>query len=93
LALENIERDVRRMLADVNEQLAEAEQRLAQGAMREKVDAAGELVFLRSHKEMVEARLARLNAVAPAAAETPLRWLREEIFNLKLRVESWIAGG
>jgi len=93
LALDHIRYEVSMMLSDVNERLTEAERLLASGALRQKVDAAGELVFLRAQKEMVEARLMQVDAAPATAAETPLRWLKEELFNLKLRFESWIAGG
>jgi hypothetical protein len=81
------------MLSDVNARLAEAEGQLAKGTFRQKVDAAGELSFLRGQKEMIEARMKVINSAPANATETPLRWLKEEVFNLKLRLESWIAGG
>jgi hypothetical protein len=91
--LDNIRHEVGMMLADVNERLAEAEQKLSQGAPREKVKAAGELSFLRRQKETIEGRVKEINAAPPHASETLLRWLKEEAFNLKLRAQSWIAGG
>jgi len=93
MALEHIRHEVSEMLSDVNLQLADAERRLSNGTLSQKVDAAGELAFLRTQKDMVETRLKQLDAVPASASETPLRWLKEEVFNLKLRLESWIAGG
>jgi hypothetical protein len=91
--LDNIRKEVGMMLDDVNARLAEAEHLSAQGTLAQKVDAAGELSFLRGQKDMIVARMKVLDGASANAAETPLRWLKEEIFNLKLRLESWIAGG
>lgn len=93
MALDNIRHEVSMMLAEVNLRLAEAEDRLAKGTLRERVDAAGELTFLRSQKEMIETRMKVIDSAPADATETPLRWLKEEIFNLKLRLDAWIAGG
>jgi hypothetical protein len=93
LALDHIRHEVSMMLSDVEGQLTEAAQRLAKGTLRQKVDAAGELAFLRRQKEMIETRLKQVDAAPPAATETPMRWLKEEVFNLKLRLADWTAGG
>lgn len=93
MALDNIRHEVSMMLSDVNLRLAEAHELLAKGTLRQKVDAAGELSFLRSQKEMIETRMKVIDSAPADAAETPLRWLKEEVFNLKLRLDAWIAGG
>jgi len=93
LALDNIRHEVVMMLAEVNERLAEAERQLAKGTYREKVNAAGELSFLRRQREMVEDRMKEVDAAPAGAPETLFRWVKEEVFNLKLRLESWLAGG
>ena len=92
MALDRIRSEVSEILAQVNEQLADAARRLSEGSLRQKVDAAGDLAFLRVQKDMVEARLKQVDAVRPDAAETPLRWIKEEVFNLKLRLEQWVGG-
>jgi len=81
------------MLADVNEKLAEAEGQLLRGTPSEKVKAAGELSFLRRQKETIEERVKEIDAASEDASESLFRWVKEEVFNLKLRTESWIAGG
>jgi len=93
LALDNIRHEVGMMLADVNERLAEAERQLSRGTPSEKVNAAGELSFLQRQKETIEDRVKEIDAASEGASETLFRWVKEEVFNLKLRVESWIAGG
>jgi len=91
--LDNIRHEVGMMLADVNEKLAEAEIQLSRGSPIEKVKAAGELSFLRRQREMIEDRVKEIDAAPEGASETLFRWVKEEVFNLKLRLESWIAGG
>ena len=93
MALDNIRHEVGMMLADVNEKLAEAEIQLSRGSPIEKVKAAGELSFLRRQREMIEDRVKEIDAAPEGASETLFRWVKEEVFNLKLRLESWIAGG
>lgn len=93
MALDHIRHEASMMLSDVNARLADAEGQLAKGTFRQKVNAAGELSFLRGQKEMIEARMKVIDTAPADEAETPLRWLKEEVFNLKLRLNSWIVGG
>lgn len=93
MALDNIRHEVGMMLAEVNQKLADAERQLSRGTPREKVNAAGELSFLRRQKETIEDRVKEIDAAPEGASETLFRWVKEEVFNLKLRSESWIAGG
>jgi hypothetical protein len=51
------------------------------------------LSFLRRQKETIEGRLKEIDAAPEGASESLFRWVKEEVFNLKLRTESWIAGG
>ncbi len=93
MALDHIRVEVGMMLAEVNNRLARAEQLFQEGTMREKVDAAGELAVLRQRKALVEAREKEIEALPADAKESPLRWLREEVFNLNVQLQSWISGG
>ena len=93
MALDNIRHEVGMMLAEVNEKLAESERQLSQGTPSEMVNAAGELSFLRRQKETIEDRVKEIDAAPDGASETLFRWVKEEVFNLKLRLESWVAGG
>ena len=86
-----IKAEVDTMLAQVNKQISDAEAKLADGADRQKVGAAGELAVLKSQKESVEGRLIEITA-RPDATETMFQWIKEEVFNLKLRLEIWIGG-
>lgn len=93
MALDHIRGEVSMMLAEVNKRLAKAEQLLEEGTLREKVDAAGELAVLRERKALVEARQKEIEALPAEAVETPLRWLREEVFNLNVQLQSWVTRG
>jgi len=93
MALDHIRGEVSMMVAEVNKRLAQADKLLEEGTMREKVDAAGELAVLRQRKAIVEAREKVIEALPADALETPLRWLREEVFNLNVQLQSWISGG
>ena len=93
MALDHIRGEVSMMVAEVNKRLAQADKLLEEGTMREKVDAAGELAVLRQRKAIVEAREKEIDALPADALETPLRWLREEVFNLNVQLQSWISGG
>jgi hypothetical protein len=92
MSLPLIRHEVSMMLSQSNEHIAEAEAKLATGGFREKVGAAGELSFLKRQKATVEQRLNEIDA-QPDATETLLQWVKEEVFNLNLRLASWIAHG
>ena len=93
MALDNIRHEVGMMLADVNERLAAAERQLSRGTPSEKVRAAGELSFLRRQRETIEDRVKEIDGAPEGSSETLFRWIEEELFNLNLRLESWITGG
>ena len=92
MALTIIRHEVAEMLADVRQRLREAEHRLAQGVYRERVDAAGEVSLLRRHEAVLTDRLGEIDAAPPGASESLFRWVSEEIFNLRLCLQTWIAG-
>ena len=73
MALDHIRHEVSMMLSDVNARLTVAEGQLAKcNLLRQKVNAAGELSFLRGQKEMIEARMKVIDTAPADAAETPL---------------------
>ena len=90
MPLSVIRREVAAMLRQANEHIAEAEAKFASGDMREKVDAAGELSFLKRQKATVEERLREIDA-QPQATETLFQWVKEEVFNLNVRLQDWIT--
>ena len=48
--------------------------------------------MLERQKAMVEGRLREIEA-QPQATETLFQWVKEQVFNLNMRLESWIARG
>lgn len=85
-----IRAEVAKMLAHANHEIALAESDLVHAGDRRRVQAAGELAFLKHQKEMLEHRLNEIDS-HPGASETVFEWIREEWFNLSLRLESWVA--
>lgn len=85
-----IRAEVANMLAQANHEIALAEADLRLAGDRRRVQAAGELAFLKHQKETLEQRLQEIDS-HPAASETLFEWIREEWFNLTLRLESWVA--
>ncbi|WP_374575573.1 hypothetical protein [Phenylobacterium sp.] len=86
-----IRQEVASFLQEVDEKIADAEKKHEKGALTQKVNAAGELAFLRHQKEMLEERLKEIDA-HPEQAETLMQWLKEDWFNLKLRIDTWVGG-
>ena len=78
------------MLTQVNLKISDAKALLERGTDREKVDAAGELSLLAQQFATLEKRLAAIDARADASGAVS-QWFAEEIFNLNLRLESWIT--
>ena len=87
-----IRHEVIMMLSQANLKILEEEQKIAAGSDRERVTAAGELLFLKRQRQTLEQRLAEIEA-RPKAPETLYQWVKEEVFNLNMRLESWIAHG
>jgi hypothetical protein len=92
MSMQVIRHEVVMMLSQANMKISEAEQIIAAGSDRERIDAAGELFFLKRQKETLQQRLAEIETRADAPT-TLYEWIKEEVFNLNLRLESWIAHG
>jgi hypothetical protein len=80
-------------LLRVDDRLREIEAELAAGTPRDRVEAAGELEFLKQQKRDLEQRLARLDHLPDGAWATLREWLNEEATMLERRLEGWIAHG
>jgi hypothetical protein len=91
MSLTGVKQEVAMTLPQVEERLLEMQRKLAEGAPREKVEAAGELEFLRQQKTGLERRLAELDHLPEGRWETIRQWLKEEAEMLELRSENWIA--
>jgi hypothetical protein len=90
MPLEEVKQEIGLVLAQVDERLRELAATLASGAPCDKVEAAGELEFLRQQKQDLERRLARLDRLPGGRWETLREWLREEASILERRVAGWI---
>ena len=92
MALADIRYQIVLAIAQTKEAQREAQEALAHGSYFEKVEAAGELDFLRRQKAHLERRLAELDQRI-ADHQTLFTWLRQTWFSLMLQLESWIAHG
>lgn len=90
MSMPTIRHEVADMLAQTNAKVAEAEAKLQKGTASEKVRAAGELAFLRTQRDSIQARLSEIDA-KPDSSETLYQWTKEELFNLGLRLQDWFA--
>ena len=92
MSLEPIRHEVIIAIAQTNEAMRDAQHALDSGADREKVEAAGELAFLKRHKALLVLRLREIEW-RMAGHGTLFSWLRQAWFNFVLGFESWIAHG
>ncbi len=92
MSMQVVRHEVEMMLAQAKLKILDAETALVSGTDREKVDAAGELSFLKRQRETLQERLAEIETRSDAP-ETLYQWVKEEVFNLNLRLESWLAHG
>jgi hypothetical protein len=92
MSLEPIRREVVHAIGQTRETIREAEHVLVWGDDRQKVEAAGELDFLKRHQALLEQRLREIEW-RMAGHKTLFSWLRQAWFNFVLGFESWIAHG
>ena len=92
MPLEPIRHEVVLAIGQTNEAIRDAQRALDRGDDREKVEAAGELDFLKRHKALLVLRLREIEWRV-AGHRTFLSWLRQNWFNFVLGFESWIAHG
>ncbi len=92
MAIADIRREVVLAFAHLHEAQREARALLDRGEDDEKVFAAGELDFLDRQEAMIRRRLAEIDR-RMSEHRTAFSGLRQEWFNLKFHIESWIAHG
>jgi hypothetical protein len=90
MSMEVVRHEVGMMRARVNRKISDAIAQLEHGTDREKVDAAGELGLLARHRAALDKRILEIDAHGDAG-DSVSQWFIEEIFNLNLLLESWIA--
>ncbi len=82
---ESIRDEVQRLLAQADEKVRHAEGLYAQGSDAQKVQAAGQLVFLKKRKAELEARMAELDQ-GPRVGQ----WLKEDWMVLMHRLDAFL---
>ena len=90
MPMPTIRHEVQGMLSEVQAKIAAAEAKLAGGKPAEKVKAAGDLAFLKDQKAALDQRIAQIDR-RPESSETAYEWLKEEIFNLGLRLQDVVG--
>ncbi len=82
---ESIRLEVQRLLAQADEKVRHAEALYAQGSDAQKVQAAGQLVFVKKRKAELEARMAELDQ-GPGVGQ----WLKEDWMVLMQRLDGFL---
>jgi hypothetical protein len=91
MSVEGIKVQVRGILAQVNDKIAQAERKLASGSAEERAIPAGQLGFLKSRKDELEARMRELDEVPDNVVLTVIEWIKEDWMLLMERLEDWIG--
>jgi hypothetical protein len=91
MSVEPIKSEVRQLLAKADEKLRRAEHAHDLGTDAEKVEAAGQLVFLQRQKEALEARMADLERSKDGGGATA-QWFKEDWMLLMQRLDAFIDG-
>ena len=90
MSIEPIRHEVRNLLAHIKREIRDEEQVLADDRGEASVEAAGRLVWLRTRKGELEARLAQLERSGEGAAPTLFEWIREDLMIVLQGLETWI---
>lgn len=91
MSLEPLVTEVQQLLARADERIRRAEQGYAEGSDAEKVEAAGQLVFLKRQKAELESRMAELEGM-PGRSGAVRQWLKEDWMLLMHRLDAFIDG-
>lgn len=92
MSVEPIKTEVRRLLAMADEKLKRARQLHARGSDAQKVQAAGQLIFLERQKQALEARMAELDHADQKGPATTVQWLKEDWMLLMQRLDAFMEG-
>lgn len=91
MSMTALKKEIELELLQVERRLLEARGRLAAGDPRDKVEAAGELEFLKHQKLGLESRLTKLDELPDGAWNTLREWFKEEASILSRRLEGWVV--
>jgi hypothetical protein len=92
MSVEPIKTEVRRLLAMADEKLKRARLLHDQGSDAQKVEAAGQLVFLERQKQALEARMTELDQADEKGPATTVQWFKEDWMLLMQRLDAFIDG-
>jgi hypothetical protein len=87
MSIEPIKAELLGMLAQANSKIKEAEALRANGTGRERVHAAGQLVFLKGQKKELDDRTRELDAVQDGLGATVVQWIKEDWLILMQRLQ------
>jgi hypothetical protein len=90
MTVEAIRTEVERLLAQADERVRRAEQLRLEGTDEEKVEAAGQLTWLRRQRDELHARLDELDR-SPGGS-TVGQWFKEDWMLLIQRLDAFIDG-
>jgi hypothetical protein len=90
MSVEAIRTEVERLLAQANERIRRAEALRLEGADEDKVEAAGQLTWLRRQRDDLSARLDELDHTP--GGSTVAQWFKEDWMLLIQRLDAFIDG-
>jgi hypothetical protein len=91
MSLDLITREVKDLLATTIDDVKQARITLRSGAAAERVQAAGEIQFLRRRELILRSRLTELRHTRDGWLREFSEWMREQGLLLRLGFEHWLA--
>ena len=92
MTVEAIRTEVERLLAQADERVRRAEQLHHDGTDAQKVEAAGQLTWLRRQRGELDARLHELDRSSGGGGATLSQWFKEDWMLLIQRLDAFIDG-
>ena len=92
MSVEAIRTEVERLLAQADEKVRRAEHLHLQGTEEQKVEAAGQLTWLRRQRDELVARLGELDRSPGHGGATVGQWVKEDWMLLIQRLDAFIDG-
>lgn len=91
MSLIGIKQEIGLALLQIDERLLEAEAKRLEGTLRERVEAAAELAFLKRQKLGLKRQLAELDHLPDGRWERMHLWLSEEAEIIERRLKEWVV--
>ena len=90
MTIDPIKMELIHVLADIKERIREFEAARSCGTDRQRIEAAGELQYLRHQRQVLEARLEELGRFSGGRLATLVEWLKEEWLSLSRSLEDLV---